>query len=134
MQVAATASRARLEWDLFRNRTLAFMERYDAILCPACAFPAIPRRISDDGDRTRGFSSTKTYNLTGCAIVVVRCGATSDGLPIGGQVVASPWREDMALAIAAHLEQVFGGRRQPPSPRADRPAAGSQHGGRAQSG
>jgi amidase len=29
-------------------------------------------------------------------------------LPIGVQVVARPWREDVALAVAQHLETVLG--------------------------
>ena len=35
------------------------------------------------------------------------------GLPIGIQVVASPWREDVALAAAAHLEKTLGGWQRP---------------------
>jgi Asp-tRNA(Asn)/Glu-tRNA(Gln) amidotransferase A subunit family amidase len=30
-------------------------------------------------------------------------------LPIGVQIVARPWREDVALAVAAHLENALGG-------------------------
>jgi len=37
-----------------------------------------------------------------------------EGLPIGVLVVARPWREDVALAAAAYLENVFGGWREPP--------------------
>ena len=96
-------------WGIFRNQMLAFMEAYDVILCPVCAFPAIPHGTSDDPDNLHGFSYTKTYNLTGWPGVVVRCGTSAAGMPIGVQVVARPWREDVALAVAAYLEQVFGG-------------------------
>ena len=35
----------------------------------------------------------------------MRCGSSADGkLPIGVQVVAAPWREDLCLAVAAYLE------------------------------
>jgi amidase len=50
-----------------------------------------------------------TYNLTGWPAAVVRCGATADGLPIGVQIAAAPWREDVALALALRLEEAFGG-------------------------
>jgi amidase len=50
-----------------------------------------------------------THNLTGWPAAVVRCGETSEGLPIGVQIAAAPWREDIALAIALRLEQEFGG-------------------------
>jgi len=36
-----------------------------------------------------------------------------EGLPIGEQIAARPWREDIALAVARHLEEVFGGWRAP---------------------
>ena len=49
------------------------------------------------------------YNLAGLPGVVVRCGESSAGLPIAVQIVAKPWREDVALAIAARLEQALGG-------------------------
>jgi amidase len=45
--------------------------------------------------------------------VVVRCGTSADGLPIGVQVVARPWREDVALAAAHYLEVMFGGWERP---------------------
>jgi amidase len=38
-----------------------------------------------------------------------------EGLPVGVQAVARPWREDVALAVAGHLEAALGGY-QPPEP------------------
>jgi amidase len=35
-------------------------------------------------------------------------------LPIGVQVIARPWREDVALAVAQHIETVYGGWQPPP--------------------
>lgn len=46
---------------------------------------------------------------------VVRAGWSPEGLPIGVQIVAPQWREDIALAVAEHIDkQDFGGWR--PSP------------------
>jgi len=45
--------------------------------------------------------------------VAVRGGTSPEGLPIGIQVVARPWREDVALAVAQHLETVLGGWQRP---------------------
>ena len=61
-----------------------------------------------------GFSYTMTHNLTGWPAAVVRCGATASGLPIGVQIAAAPWREDVALAVALRLEEAFGGWSEPP--------------------
>ena len=38
-----------------------------------------------------------THNLTGWPAAVVRCGRDGGGLPIGVQIAAAPWREDIAL-------------------------------------
>jgi amidase len=35
---------------------------------------------------------------------VVRAGTSDEGIPIGVQVVANPWREDVALAAAKIIE------------------------------
>jgi amidase len=49
------------------------------------------------------------YNLTGWPAAVVRAGTSPEGLPIGVQIVAPPWREDVVLAVAGSIETAFGG-------------------------
>jgi amidase len=39
----------------------------------------------------------------------VRAGTSPEGLPIGVQLVARPWREDVALAMAFAVERATGG-------------------------
>ena len=56
-----------------------------------------------------GFSYTMTHNLTGWPAAVVRCGTSPEGLPIGVQIAAAPWREDITLAVALFLEETLGG-------------------------
>lgn len=96
-------------WDRFRRGLIGFMQHYDVILTPAIERPAQPH-----GEREGGIAYTLTYSLTGYPAVVVRTGTTADGLPVGVQVVARPWRDDIALAVAAYLEERFGGW-QPPA-------------------
>jgi amidase len=96
-----------LRWDEMRTRMLSFMKDYDAIICPAAASPALPHGTSFD--YLSSFSYTMTFNFTGWPAAVVRCGTSPEGLPINVQIVARPWREDVALAAAMHLEKVFGG-------------------------
>ena len=98
----------------FRSRMLSFMEHYDAIISPACAHPATPHGSSFDENTGSAYSYTMTYNLTGWPSAVVRSGTSSEGLPIGLQISARPWREDTALALAARIEQIGGGW-QPPT-------------------
>jgi amidase len=99
-------------WDAFRSAMLAFMERYDAVLSPVCAFPGMVH--GSTYDILEAFSYTMTYNLTGWPAAVIRAGTSPEGLPIGVQVAARPWREDIALAVAQFLESGLGGF-QPPA-------------------
>jgi amidase len=92
-----------VEWDAYRGAMHAFIRRHDAILCPVNAGPA------PEHGPIRGSSYTYAYNLTGWPAVVVRAGTSPEGLPIGVQVVARPWREDVALALAARVEEATGG-------------------------
>jgi len=99
-------------WDLFRRQMLSFLDDYELILSPVNAFPAIGH--GETGRKILGFSYTNTYNLTGWPGVVVRAGVSNEGLPIGIQIVARPWREDLALAAAAVVEAQLGGWQPPP--------------------
>lgn len=93
--------------DAFRDGMHAFLKNYDAILSPVASRPAVPHGTSIDDATFRGFSYTMTYNLTGWPAAVVRHGTSQDGLPIGVQIAAHPWREDVALALAKVLERKF---------------------------
>ena len=102
------------EVDRFRSAMHTFMQDYDVILCPVCAFPAQPHGTTMNEEMRLGFSYTGTYNLTGWPGAVVRGGTSPEGLPIGVQVVARAWREDVALAVARYLETAMGGWQRPP--------------------
>jgi amidase len=102
------------ELDEYRNSLFHFLSDYDAVLSPVAAFPALAHGKSVDDSLFPGFSYTMTHNLTGWPAAVVRCGATPEGLPIGVQIAAAPWREDVALALALRLEEAFGGWQAPP--------------------
>lgn len=91
-----------------------FFENYDVILSPTCAIPAPLRGESVKSSWLPNASYTQSYNLTGWPGAVVRCGASPEGLPIGVQVVARPWREDVALAVAKKLEMELSGFQPPP--------------------
>jgi amidase len=102
-----------VRWDLFRNSMLRFMENYDAVLSAVAPFPALLHGTSFDEQNRKGFGYSQMYNLTGWPTATVRVGASPEGLPLGVQVAARPWREDVALALVAHLEKTFGGWKMP---------------------
>jgi amidase len=103
-------------WAGFRSEMLAFMRNWDVIICPVAGVPAVPHGTSVDFRATMLLSYTVPYSLTGWPVVVVRGGASPEGLPIGVQVVARPWREDVALAVAEQLETALGGWQPPHLP------------------
>jgi amidase len=113
LDLSLTEARSRLvDIDTYRIDMLTFMADRDVIVGPAMPTPAKPHHhglveISD-------FSHMMAHNLTGWPAAVVRCGTSRDGLPVGVQVVARPWQDATALAVAAHLENVFGGWQPPP--------------------
>jgi len=98
--------------DRVRSAMISFLEKYDVIVCPVNAYPAMPHGAS--AEKSAGFSYTRIYNLTGWPAAVVRGGTSPEGLPIGLQIVARPWREDVALAVAQHVEAASGGWQRPP--------------------
>jgi amidase len=98
------------DWDRFRSAMLAFMASYDVILCPVDARSA-PRHGEQPPST---FNYTLPFSLTGWPCAVVRAGTSLEGLPIGVQIVARPWREDIVLAVALHVEAALGGWQRPP--------------------
>lgn len=109
---AAAAFAKLAELDAYRSSLLAFMQHYDLIVCPVFSTPAVPHGTVDN--HLAAVSYAAVHNLTGWPAVVVRADTAPDGLPIGVQVVARPWREDVALAAARHIEAALGGWRPPP--------------------
>ena len=100
--------------DAYRSAMLGFMQNYDVIICPVSSFAALPHGESMMDKNRAGMNYTATYNITGWPSTVVRGGTSPDGLPIGVQVVARPWREDVSLAVAQYLEGALGGWQKPP--------------------
>ena len=101
-------------WDRFRQQMLTFLDDYDVIISPVVAFPALPHGTFA-GDDYPGFSYTMPFNLTGWPAVAVPAGLSSTGLPVGVQIAAAPWREDIALAVARQVEAALGGWQMPPA-------------------
>jgi len=99
--------------DEARSRALGFFADYDAILCPPSHVLARPHQASH-GDSFDDWSYVTIHNLLGWPGLSVRAGTSADGLPVGVQVVAAPWREDIVLALALKIEALMGGYQKPP--------------------
>ncbi|MGA9390032.1 MAG: amidase [Candidatus Sulfotelmatobacter sp.] len=106
--------------DEVRAQFLAQMRQYPILLCPAAAIPAFrhgERRWRIDGktvDYLDAWSYAEFFNLLGNPAAVVPVGQSSEGLPIGVQIVGRPWEEEQVLSVAAALEEQCGAWRIPP--------------------
>ena len=96
--------------DLVRMQVFSQMREYPILLCPAASIPAFhhgERSWNIDGQTVQyldAWSYTEWFNLLGTPAAVVPAGSSNDGLPIGVQIVARPWQEELVLAVAAELE------------------------------
>jgi amidase len=101
------------ELDDFRAGMSALLRDYDAILSPVCEHAALPHGTTIRDDIFPGFGYTMIHNLTGWPAAVIRRGTSPEGLPVGVQIAATPWREDIVLALARRIERDGGGWRPP---------------------
>jgi aspartyl-tRNA(Asn)/glutamyl-tRNA(Gln) amidotransferase subunit A len=103
----ALARRTQVEW---RHKMAQLFESIDALVLPATPFPATRIDESDPVALSKGNLTrfTRMFNLTGNPAIVLPCGRTADGLPIGLQIVGAHWQEDKILRIAKAYEEARG--------------------------
>jgi amidase len=101
------------DWHLFRAEMLTWMQDYDAVVCPVSTMSSLPSGFELTDELGVAFYDLYAFNLLGWPVAVVRCGSSDEGMPIGVQIAAKPWREDVCLAIAKHLETELGGWKRP---------------------
>jgi amidase len=109
------------ERDKLRASVVNEMMESPIILAPVSAVPAFEHN-HEGGFEIEGrqveyiqaFSYSQAYNVLGFPVVVVPCGRSPEGLPIGVQVVGRPFEEEDVLVTAALLEEALGGYERPP--------------------
>jgi 1-carboxybiuret hydrolase len=96
----------------FRAETLALFRDVDILLAPAtpCRAPRLGQKtfVLDGREMlVRPNIGLFTQPLSFIGLPVVAAPVWTDGgkLPIGVQIIAAPWREDLALRVAWTLEQ-----------------------------
>jgi aspartyl-tRNA(Asn)/glutamyl-tRNA(Gln) amidotransferase subunit A len=94
----------------YREQVLRLFERYDAILAPAT--PMTAPKLGQQTMMLEGVEVplranigifTQPISFIGLPVVCVP--VPLQPLPIGVQIIAAPWREDIALRIAHYLEE-----------------------------
>jgi len=109
-----------IQRDVVRMEIFAQMREYPVLLCPVAAIPAFQhgeRSWGVDGSMVKyldAWSYCEWFNLLGTPAAVVPAGESPEGLPIGVQIVARPWQEELVLSIAEVLQKQCGGWRKPP--------------------
>ncbi len=93
----------------YHDEVLKLFDEFDAILAPAtpCTAPSIGQQTMTVGDvempvRANLGLYTQPISFIGLPVVVVP--VPLKPLPIGVQIIAPPWREDVALRLADALE------------------------------
>ena len=107
------AERVRIK--LFK-KILVFFETHDFLICPAASiapFSVDQRYVTEiDGKPCETyidwFSITFALTMTACPTISVPCGFTSEGLPVGVQIMGKPRGEAALLVAAKRFEQAIG--------------------------
>lgn len=106
-----------LQFDAVRSKLTRWFSSYDLIIAPVWPTPAEPWPDTivptGTGANPRNLSTLTPYNNTGWPGSVVRVATSPEGLPIGLQLIARPWRDDVALAAAYFVEARTGGYQKP---------------------
>lgn len=93
----------------FREKIREFFNKFDLLVTPTTPTPAfdIGRNLPQEFEGSNIVSwigYTYPFNLCGVPAASFPCGFTSDGLPVGLQVVARPLRETDIFRLAAAFE------------------------------
>jgi Asp-tRNA(Asn)/Glu-tRNA(Gln) amidotransferase A subunit family amidase len=106
--------------DLVRTQLFEQMEKFPVLLCPVASIPAFrhgERHWEIDERRVEyldAWSYCEWFNLLGMPAATVPVSFSQEGLPIGVQIVARPWEEELALTVAEIVENGCGKKQHPP--------------------
>ena len=100
--------------DAMRAALLRQLRDHLVILLPACGVAAFPHRSRRwaAGEKEIGLFEAMTpltfSNLLGLPAMVIPFGRTEEGLPVGVQLVAAPYGEELLLDLAVRMEEARG--------------------------
>ncbi len=99
----------------FSSAIRAVMQRVNALVLPTLPLTAFPVELSFQDISIDGVVDNSTvgllrlampFNLAGLPAISLPCGFSSDGMPIGLQIVGKPFEEVMILRIAHAYQQL----------------------------
>ncbi len=111
---AAELLNAWAELDLLRAKTLAEFDEHPVLLCPAAAISAFryqERSWEIEGKTVEYLDAVRYaqwFNALAMPAAVVPVGRSPEGLPIGVQIAARPFDDEVALGVAGIVDEAFG--------------------------
>ena len=100
--------------DQLRNKFAELMDRYTFLLCPVAAIPAFrhgERRWMIDGEEVtypNAFVYSQVVNVLGAPAATIPVGTSSDGLPIGVQLVGRPYDDQSVVTAVREVAAALG--------------------------
>jgi amidase len=105
------------EMTIIQSKLLEELKDFPVLLAPVCSVPAFKhgeRRWQLGGREVEYLDAmryTQWWNLLGAPAVVVPVGSSPERLPIGIQIMARPYEDEIALDVAGAVDAAFGYRR-----------------------
>ncbi|MFN7979289.1 MAG: amidase [Vicinamibacterales bacterium] len=97
-------ARAREARDALQRSIEMVLEQVDVLVMPTV--PIVAPRIDGPIDGMRILQNTWAFNAARVPALTVPCGTGADGLPVGLQIVASPFAEARLLAVGTLAERL----------------------------
>jgi Asp-tRNA(Asn)/Glu-tRNA(Gln) amidotransferase A subunit family amidase len=105
--------------EMYRLLAERVFARYDALICPTLATTEVPADFNSAAgslsvagqavDPFLGWVLTYPFNtLSRCPVISVPSGLAANGVPIGVQIVAPPYRDEVAFRVAMGYEAAAG--------------------------
>ena len=99
---------------MYQSESLSYFDNYDVLIAPVLHKAGFKHgEIMDASNKDWNYVTKATflraYNVTGWPVLTLRCGANTDGYPIGLQIITAPWKDEIALKIGQILEKELGG-------------------------
>lgn len=110
---ATDLKRAEAQREQLYDVIYQYFKKYDLLITPTTACPAFdlelmyPPKINGRGVSPVGWMSfTFPFNLTGNPAASIPCGWTSEGLPIGMQIIGPRFQDDLVLQVSNAFEKI----------------------------
>jgi len=104
--------KALADWETLKRDMVSYFRNYDLFICPTSPVAASPHCLPEltiDGKTVMGrhqLATTLPWDLTGSPAISIPFGQSSDGLPLGVQIVGRHFEDSTVLKVAMALEKL----------------------------